>query len=51
SGAGCPEHFSEVFRETGVQAALAAGIFHRREVSIAEVKAHLEKESILVRRG
>jgi glutamine amidotransferase/cyclase len=41
SGAGKVEHFSEVFRETGVEAALAAGIFHRREVPIEAVKAHL----------
>jgi len=41
SGAGAVEHFSEVFRATDVQAALAAGIFHRREVPIAAVKDHL----------
>lgn len=41
SGAGCVEHFSEVFLETGVESALAAGVFHRREVPIGEVKAHL----------
>jgi len=38
SGAGNPEHFLEVFTRTGAEAALAAGIFHRSEVSIAEVK-------------
>ena len=41
SGAGCAEHFQEVFTQTGAEAALAAGIFHRREVPIAEVKTHL----------
>ena len=41
SGAGAPEHFTSVFVNTGVEAALAAGIFHRRQVSIAEVKAHM----------
>lgn len=41
SGAGRVEHFSEVFEATGVEAALAAGIFHRREVPIAAVKEHL----------
>ena len=41
SGAGCSEHFLEVFTRTGAEAALAAGIFHRREVPIAEVKRHL----------
>jgi glutamine amidotransferase/cyclase len=41
SGAGCAEHFYEVFTRTQAESALAAGIFHRREVPIAEVKAHL----------
>jgi len=39
SGAGKASHFPEVFHETGADAALAAGIFHRREVAISEVKA------------
>jgi len=42
SGAGNAEHFSKVFSETGVQAALAAGMFHREEVGIDEVKRHME---------
>jgi glutamine amidotransferase/cyclase len=50
SGAGRPEHFSEVFESTGADAALAAGIFHRREVPIAGVKTHLEERRIPVRR-
>lgn len=49
SGAGRAEHFSEVFLETGVEAALAAGIFHRSEVSIAEVKAVISNDGIEVR--
>jgi glutamine amidotransferase/cyclase len=49
SGAGRVEHFSEVFERTGVEAALAAGIFHRREVPIADVKAHLHARGIEVR--
>jgi glutamine amidotransferase/cyclase len=49
SGAGRPEHFSEVFNETGADAALAAGIFHRREVPIAAVKARLQADGIAVR--
>lgn len=32
SGAGTAEHFSEVFQKTSASAALAAGIFHRKEV-------------------
>ena len=50
SGAGCPAHFVEVFRETGADAALAAGIFHRREVAIDEVKAALADAGIPARR-
>ncbi|EFJ41811.1 hypothetical protein VOLCADRAFT_67859 [Volvox carteri f. nagariensis] len=49
SGAGCPQHFSEVFHSTGAAAALAAGIFHRREVGIAEVKLHLREQNIPAR--
>ncbi len=42
SGAGCAEHFYEVFTKTEAESALAAGIFHRREVPIAEVKNYLK---------
>ncbi|KAJ4722869.1 Imidazole glycerol phosphate synthase hisHF [Melia azedarach] len=49
SGAGAAEHFSEVFNETNASAALAAGIFHRKEVPIGSVKEHLCNEGIEVR--
>ncbi|KAJ8495602.1 hypothetical protein ONZ51_g1594 [Trametes cubensis] len=49
SGAGRKEHFVEVFEKTGVEAALAAGIFHRREVGIDEVKEALAAANINVR--
>lgn len=49
SGAGAPEHFSAVFRQAGIEAALAAGIFHRREVPIASVKARMHADGIPVR--
>lgn len=49
SGAGSPEHFKDVFDHTGAAAALAAGIFHRREVSIEEVKAHMSQSGIPTR--
>ena len=42
SGAGSAEHFLEVFRKTKAEAALAAGIFHRKEVPIGTVKAYLQ---------
>ena len=48
SGAGGPEHFMEVFQHTGAESALAAGIFHRREVPIAAVKEFL-RNSVEVR--
>ncbi|CAM9482093.1 unnamed protein product [Laminaria digitata] len=51
SGAGSAEHFSEVFQVTGVQAALAAGIFHRKEVSITEVKNYLAEKGVPARRA
>ncbi|MCP4746454.1 MAG: imidazole glycerol phosphate synthase subunit HisF [Desulfobacteraceae bacterium] len=41
SGAGSAQHFYEVFTQTNAEAALAAGIFHRREVSLDSVKALL----------
>ena len=49
SGAGCETHFSEVFERTDAEAALAAGIFHRKEVSIKAVKDHLAQKKIQVR--
>lgn len=49
SGAGRVEHFSEVFEKTDVEAGLAAGIFHRREVPISAVKKHLRESGIETR--
>lgn len=49
SGAGIPNHFSDVFTKTNASAALAAGIFHRKEVPIQSVKEHLLNEGIEVR--
>ncbi|XP_042419170.1 imidazole glycerol phosphate synthase hisHF, chloroplastic-like isoform X2 [Zingiber officinale] len=49
SGAGAVEHFSEVFEKTNASAALAAGIFHRKEVPILSVKQHLLQNGIEVR--
>ncbi len=42
SGAGCAEHFYDVFTETEAESALAAGIFHREEVPISDVKDFLK---------
>ncbi|XP_044480897.1 imidazole glycerol phosphate synthase hisHF, chloroplastic-like [Mangifera indica] len=49
SGAGAVEHFSDVFMKTNASAALAAGIFHRKEVPIQSVKEHLFNQGIEVR--
>jgi len=43
------EHFSKVFEKTKAEAALAAGIFHREEVSIEAVKAHMREKGIETR--
>lgn len=50
-GAGCVEDFVALFREIpGVDAGLAASIFHFGEVSISELKDVLAREGINVRR-
>lgn len=51
SGAGCEEHFTEVFNKTKAEAALAAGIFHRNEVPVQSVKKHLESKGVEVRKS
>ena len=48
SGAGSPEHFYEVFTKTEAESALAAGIFHRKEVPISAVKSYL-KDKVEIR--
>ncbi len=49
SGAGKAEHFNQVFTQTGVEAALAAGIFHRHEVRVHEVHASMVQDGIITR--
>jgi cyclase len=48
-GASGAAHMVEAIREGGADAVLAASIFHRREVSIGEVKAALAAAGIPVR--
>jgi cyclase len=48
-GAGCSEHFSEVFIAAGVDAALAASVFHSGELAIPTLKRHLRQSGIEVR--
>jgi len=50
SGAGRVQHFQEVFTATEAEAALAAGIFHRREIPLKDVKRHLADNQVEVRR-
>lgn len=48
-GAGNAQHFVDVFTVGKADAALAASIFHYKEVTIREVKEHLQKEGVPVR--
>lgn len=48
-GAGKMEHFTEVFTKGKADAALAASIFHFKEISIPDLKGYLKKEGITVR--
>ncbi|EGD51371.1 imidazoleglycerol phosphate synthase, cyclase subunit [Thermoanaerobacter ethanolicus JW 200] len=48
-GARNKEHFKEVFTEGKADAALAASVFHYRELEIKEVKRYLKEEGIPVR--
>ena len=48
-GAGNMQHFTDVFLETDVSAALAASIFHFKEVDIPALKHELELKKIDIR--
>ena len=48
-GAGNLKDFSDVFTETKATAALAASIFHYRQISIKKIKGYLNKKGIEVR--
>ncbi|HKC35221.1 MAG TPA: imidazole glycerol phosphate synthase subunit HisF [Chitinophagaceae bacterium] len=48
-GAGNMYHFAEVFEKASADAALAASIFHFKEVAIPELKIFLKKNDINVR--
>ena len=49
-GAGKLEHFTEVFERGKADAALAASIFHFREIEIPKLKSYLREQNIEVRR-
>ncbi|MFZ5494603.1 MAG: imidazole glycerol phosphate synthase subunit HisF [Verrucomicrobiota bacterium] len=48
-GAGAPEHFRDVFRAAGVDAALAASVFHKGIISIPRLKEQLLADGIPIR--
>jgi imidazole glycerol-phosphate synthase subunit HisF len=48
-GGGTMQHFVDVFRDAHADAALAASIFHFREISIPDLKKYLKKKNIDVR--
>lgn len=47
-GGGTMQHFSDVF-ECGADAALAASVFHFKEIGIPELKTFLKKKGVVVR--
>lgn len=49
SGAGNPGHFEEVFEKTTTDAALGAGMFHRGEYTVRQVKEFLGQKGLAVR--
>lgn len=49
SGAGNPSHFKDVFLNTSTDAALGAGMFHRREYTVKQVKDYLADNGLVVR--
>ncbi len=48
-GCGCLSDFSDVFEETPASAALAASLFHFRELTVGDVKEHLRGKGLPVR--
>ena len=48
-GAGAPEHFYDALTEGGAEAALAASLFHYKELTIREVKEYLRGRGVSVR--
>ena len=48
-GAGTPSHFKEVFEIANADAALAASIFHYKEIEIPALKKYLQQQQIAIR--
>ncbi len=49
-GAGKPDHFYEALTKGGADAALAASLFHYKELTICEVKDYLDERGVPIRR-
>lgn len=50
-GCGCLKDFAEVFQKTGADAALAASLFHYRELTVGQVKEYLAGQGVPVRKA
>lgn len=48
-GAGCEAHFAQLFAHPGVDAGLAASIFHTKQVDIRELKQYLRRQGVEMR--
>ena len=48
-GAGSMEHFKDVFKNGKADAALAASVFHYKEIGIPQLKAYLKENNIEIR--
>lgn len=48
-GAGKAEHFREALADAGAEAALAASLFHYKELEIRQVKEYLREQGVAVR--
>ena len=48
-GAGTMEHFAEALTDGGAEAALAASLFHYKEMEIIDLKKYLAEKNIPVR--
>ena len=48
-GAGNREHFAELFTHPGIDAGLAASIFHTKQVDIKELKQFLREKGVEMR--
>ena len=48
-GAGAIDHFTNVFKQADVDGALAASVFHKNIIAMAELKQQLIDEGIAIR--